>query len=129
MLPSEPSRVPERRRDPRHRVTGHVSLLSTRVASDPLYATVVDVSAGGVRARLEPGVKVFAGEAYLVDLDVGVPGMAVVGPSVRLRGRGLSLRAIPLPDEQARDAPLVGLQRMILDMAAHRKGVISLDLP
>lgn len=98
MLPSESSRVPERRRDPRHRVTGHVSLLSTRVASDPLYATVVDVSAGGVRARLEPGVKVFAGEPYLVDLDVGVPGIAVVGPSVRLRGRGLSLRSMPLPD-------------------------------
>ena len=34
----------------------------------------------------------------------------------------------PLSKEQARDAPLVGLQRMILDMAAHRKGVISLDL-
>lgn len=95
---SDADPVPDRRRDPRHRVTGHVSLLSTRVASDPLYATVVDVSAGGVRVRLEPGVKVHAGEPYLVDLDVGFPGAAVVGPSVRLRGRGHSLRAMPMPD-------------------------------
>lgn len=99
MLPSDSPYVPERRRDPRHRVTGHASLLSTRVASEALYATVVDVSAGGVRVRLEPGVRGVAGEPYLVDLDVGFPGAAVVAPSVRLRGRGLSVRATPLPDD------------------------------
>ncbi len=81
-------------------MAGHAALLPTRVASDSLYATVVDVSAGGVRVRLEPGVKVAAGESYLVDLDVGFPGAADAGTAVRLRGRGFSLRTKPLEDGQ-----------------------------
>jgi len=81
-------------------VAGHAALLSTRVASASLYATVLDVSAGGVRVRLEPGVKVTDGETFLVDLDVGLPGSADAASAVRLRGRGYSMRTFSLPDGQ-----------------------------
>jgi hypothetical protein len=57
-----------------------------------VYGGIVDVSAGGTRLRVRPGVSVEPGAIYLVDLEVAIPDQRGPSTPVRLNGRGLTLR-------------------------------------
>lgn len=91
MLPTSP----ERRRDRRHHVTGHVRLRPADGAQRDLFGGIVDVSAGGTRLRVRPGVRVEPGCAYLLDLEVAMPEARGPVPPVRLKGRAIALRLDP----------------------------------
>lgn len=52
----------------------------------------MDVSAGGTRLRVRPGVRIEPGAFFVVDLEVSVPEARGPVPPVRLRGRGVTVR-------------------------------------
>ena len=59
---------------------------------DEVFGGIVDVSAGGTRLRVRPGIRVEPGTVYLVDLEVAVPETRGPVTPVRLKGRGTTLR-------------------------------------
>ena len=82
----------ERRRDRRHHVMGHARL-RVAVATDlEVFGGIVDVSAGGARLRVRPGVRVEPGAVYLVELEVAVSETRGPVPPVRLEGRATAVR-------------------------------------
>jgi hypothetical protein len=103
---------PDRRRDRRHHVMGHARIRAAVGAARDVYGGIVDVSAGGARLRVRPGVRVERGDVYLVDLEVTVSESRGPVPPVRLSGRGQAVRvdtsSAPRGDEVALrfEAPL-----------------------
>lgn len=82
----------ERRRDRRHHVMGHARLRPEDGPALEIFGGIVDVSAGGARLRIRPGVRLEPGAIYLIDLEVAMPETRGPIPPVRLRGRAVSLR-------------------------------------
>ena len=77
---------------------GHARLRPELDTAIELFGGIVDVSAGGTRLRVRPGVRIEPGVVYLVDLEVAVPETRGPVPPVRLRGRGTALRFDPASD-------------------------------
>ncbi len=71
---------------------GHARLRGAVATGIEVFGGIVDVSAGGARLRVRPGVRVEAGAVYLVELEVAVPETKGPVPPVRLEGRATALR-------------------------------------
>ena len=71
---------------------GHARLRPEGDAAREVFGGIVDISAGGTRLRVRPGVRVEPGAVFLVDLEVAVPETRGPVHPVRLRGRGTALR-------------------------------------
>lgn len=71
---------------------GHARLRLEGDLTREVFGGIVDVSAGGTRLRVRPGVRVEPGTVYLVDLEVAVPETRGPVTPVRLNGRGTTLR-------------------------------------
>jgi len=82
----------ERRRDRRHHVMGHARLRAAVANGLEVFGGIVDVSAGGARLRVRPGVRVEPGAVFLVELEVAVSEARGPVPPVRLEGRATAVR-------------------------------------
>lgn len=71
---------------------GHARLRGAVADGLEVFGGIVDVSAGGARLRVRPGVRVQAGTVYLVELEVAVSEARGPVPPVRLEGRAVAVR-------------------------------------
>ncbi len=101
MLPA----LPDRRRDRRHRLTGHAVLHPHGIRRHDVFGGLVDVGARGLRVRVRPGSDVEPGDVVDLDLEVCLPASASATYPVRLLGRGRVLR-VDLGSQASTEAAL-----------------------